>query len=386
MARPGRAAPFWPAIVASMLAAWTAEAQQGPVAYWKGDEADPPPGNVADDSAGTYDGAYQNGATTVGPLPGTPAAFAFPNGRCMTFAGGAQPAAHVSVPDAPALRVTGDFTVAFWMRKTGDVSDWARMVGKGNSTQRNFGVWEWAGSDGRILFQQYDASGNAILNLSSTLQTGANSWYHIACQIQGGTARMYINGALHVTGTRTGTPGTSSDPLTIGAAAFHQGFQGQIDDVRLYARALSAGEVDALYRGYTEPAAPSLTGSAGIMRVDLSWTPAPDPNIPGYTIQRALASGGPWADVATSYTSNSYTDTNVNPLEVYYYRVLAVNGLGSAVSNTVGPLQVQPYPPRTNDHEEGLVDGRCGCGTSGPAPAGPALAAALLGVAVLRRR
>lgn len=64
-------------------------------------------------------------------LPRAPApAFPFPNERCMPFAGGAQPAAHVSVPDAPALRGTGDFTVAFWMRKTGNVSDWARMVGK----------------------------------------------------------------------------------------------------------------------------------------------------------------------------------------------------------------------------------------------------------------
>ncbi len=172
MVRPGAVVPLVAAVAVFAFGARPAlAAPQGPTAYWKGDEAAPPPGNVAVDSAGTYDGTYQNGATTVGPRPTPAPSFQFPNDRCMTFAGGAQPAAHVSVPDAPALRVTGDFTVAFWMRKTGDVSDWARMVGKGNSTQRNFGVWEWAGGDGRIKFQQYNSSGGSVLELDSTLQT-----------------------------------------------------------------------------------------------------------------------------------------------------------------------------------------------------------------------
>src|SRR6185503_10323957 len=43
---------------------------------------------------------------------------------------------------------------------------------------------------------------------------------------------------------RTGAIATSSNPLTIGGdAAFGQGFQGAIDEVRVYSRALSAGEI-----------------------------------------------------------------------------------------------------------------------------------------------
>src|SRR5262245_60540798 len=85
----------------------------------------------------------------------------------------------VSVPDSPALRLTGDLTIAFWMRKDREASDWQRLVGKGDAVARNYGVWEWVGAPGHILFQQYDASGNAILNLTSAAQVPIGKWTHV---------------------------------------------------------------------------------------------------------------------------------------------------------------------------------------------------------------
>ena len=39
---------------------------------------------------------------------------------------------------------------------------------------------------------------------------------------------------------------TSTDPLTFGAAGFHQGLFGLLDDIRLYNRALSDQEIEQL--------------------------------------------------------------------------------------------------------------------------------------------
>jgi hypothetical protein len=151
----------------------------------------------------------------------------------------------VSVTDTSVLRLVGNCTFALWVKKDREVSDWQRLIGKGNPTQRNYGIWEEAGLGKRILFQQYAANGTPIIDLFSASSIEVGSWYHIACVVNGNTVLLYINGKLDATGSRSGIPGTSSDPLTL-AGGFHAPFPGSLDDVRVYARALSASEVAGL--------------------------------------------------------------------------------------------------------------------------------------------
>jgi HEAT repeat protein len=232
----------WAAVAAG---SWATSVRQDLVGYWRGDEADPPPDGVAADVTGAHPGTYRNGATTVGPLPGTPPTFKFPNDRCMTFPGGN---AQVVVPDAPALRLIGDFTVSFWVRATAAPSDWVRFVGKGNLQLRQFGVWLEPGTR-RILFQQYNGAGESIVNLLSSAPIGLDAWHHVACAVRGQTALVYVNGSLGASAARSGTPAVSADPLTFGYGGMHGGFQGQLDDIRLYGRALEGEEIAVLAQG-----------------------------------------------------------------------------------------------------------------------------------------
>lgn len=223
-------------------------AVQDLVGYWKGDEADPPTGGSAADATGAHPGVYQDGASTVGPRPVPAPALRFPNERCMSFAG---PTAVVCVPDAPPLRRTGDFTIAFWVRVTAAPNDWVRLVGKGSSNLRQFGIWLEPGTR-RLLFQQYDGDGRPILNLFGSAAIDLNAWHHVAGVVEAQAARIYVNGRIVAAGTRSGIPAVSQDPLTFGFAGFHAALQGQMDDIRLYARALVADEVGALAQGYSE--------------------------------------------------------------------------------------------------------------------------------------
>src|SRR5262249_55220407 len=73
----------------------------------------------------------------------------------------------------------------------------------------------------------------------------ANTWYFLAATYDGATLRSYTNGALITANTSPSGPAMSdTNPLTFGKhATLPQFFQGTIDDVRIYTRALSLAEI-----------------------------------------------------------------------------------------------------------------------------------------------
>src|SRR5690349_10805024 len=168
----------------------------GPLGHWKGDDGDAPK-TALDSSGNGFNGTYSPGATKSP----TVAALKFENTGSINLDGAA---GMVSVPDAPVLRITGDFTVSFWKRKTALAKDWTRMVGKGNGAQRNFGVWEAPEGDGRILFQMYGPGGASVIDLWSNAATPINTWTHILCTVSVNSVAMYINGQPAGNGMRTG--------------------------------------------------------------------------------------------------------------------------------------------------------------------------------------
>src|SRR5262249_8223003 len=70
------------------------------------------------------------------------------------------------------------------------------------------------------------------------------SWSPFATTYDGATVRVYINGVQVVSAARTKAIKTSTGDLRIGGnAIWGEFFQGLIDEVRIYDRALSASEV-----------------------------------------------------------------------------------------------------------------------------------------------
>ncbi len=315
-------------------AAPAALAPVGPVGHWKGDDGATPTA-AADASGNGFHGSYAAGAKTSTECPVTK----FQNPGCFTFDGAT---GFVSIPDSPVLRITGDITVAFWKRKTAPVKDWVRIVGKGNGAQRNFGIWEYPDADGRIKCQMYNSGGGSVLELDSPAGTAINTWVHIVLTVSVNAAALYVNGALVANGTRTGDPGTAADPLTIGHAGYHGFFPGQVDDVRVYDRALSMGEVVYLAGGQGPPAAPTAlaAAAAGPRQVALSWTASPTPPPAGtatyYIVKRSTTPGKGYTTVASLLRTPTHTDTRPDDKTPCHYVVTAVNTGGESVpSNEV---------------------------------------------------
>ena len=119
---------------------------------------------------------------------------------------------------------------------------------------------------------------------------------HLVGTYNGASVTLYVNGVLAFTTPHTGTIPSDTTPLTIGAGfndaaqTPSEAFAGRVDDVRVYATALSVTDVQMLYQttqpppDLTPPSAPTgLTATAvSSTRIDLAWTGSTDVG-PGVT-------------------------------------------------------------------------------------------------------
>ena len=73
-----------------------------------------------------------------------------------------------------------------------------------------------------------------------------NAWTHLAATYDGRTLRMFVNGVLVGAEPMSGALITSGNVLSIGGSVVWGGhFEGLIDEVRIYNRALAPGEIRA---------------------------------------------------------------------------------------------------------------------------------------------
>jgi fibronectin type 3 domain-containing protein len=173
----------------------------------------------------------------------------------------------------------------------------------------------------------------------------------VTVTFDGSALRAYVNGVLASTSGYAGSVPASSGALRIGGnAVWGEYFDGLIDDVRVYNRALSAADVadDMLIpvtpvvappADTTPPTAPSqlqatVTGSS----VALSWQPSSDNvGVVGYDVHRsASAVFTPSAATRIAQpTTTSYTDSG-RPAGTFYYTVVARDAAG--LSSSPAPI------------------------------------------------
>jgi hypothetical protein len=82
----------------------------------------------------------------------------------------------------------------------------------------------------------------------------AGNWAHVAYVVNSSNSAVYVyvNGSLVGTSAITTPTGYSANPFNSGSHTVPvttQGFNGAIDDVRFYNRALSATEISTIYSG-----------------------------------------------------------------------------------------------------------------------------------------
>ena len=145
----------------------------------------------------------------------------------------------VTVADAPSLDLTTGMTLEAWVRPT-VVTNWRTVLLKEQPGQLVYGMY--ANNNGNRPSAHAFVGGDRELRGAARLT--ANVWTHLAATYDGATLRIFVGGSQSATLAVSGSILTSNNPLRIGGnTIWSEWFSGLIDDVRIYNRALTAGEI-----------------------------------------------------------------------------------------------------------------------------------------------
>ncbi len=283
----------------------------GIVAHWKLDDGS---GTVAADASGNGNfGTLMNGPTWV---PGR-------TGTALSFDGVDD---YVRVPDDDALDMVGDFTISLWVQFISSNSD-ADILRKGSAGTATV-HYKIEMRSNRIRVKLVGAQRSTTL---ADNQTNRNDgvWHHVAVVREGSASRLYIDGVLVDSSNRGVGDLSNSANLAFGAkdTGGDDFFDGSIDDIRFYGRALTTPEISELVNSGddTPPTVPPnvAAGPLSAFQIQVSWDPSSDPES-GVSTYRIYRDG---VFVGESLIT-PFTDSGLTPATTYAYEVSAVNGAG----------------------------------------------------------
>lgn len=150
---------------------------------------------------------------------------------------------YVSVPVSSVMKITETITIEAWvyLKGTGKLQQ-ITMTNGGDELQVLISSNDRFRQSGSIGGTWYDRTANTVLNI--------NKWYHVVFAYDGTIGRFYLNGVADGSFAATGALVAGSGTFYIGA---YDGtlrfFDGFIDEVHIYSRALTLGEIQKRYAG-----------------------------------------------------------------------------------------------------------------------------------------
>jgi uncharacterized repeat protein (TIGR01451 family) len=175
----------------------------------------------------------------------------------------------VNLGNPAALQFTGSMSVSAWIKAAAFPGDDAAVVSKRSGSEQGFQFDTTVDRGPRTIGFKLTGSGGGFMARygASTLQAG--QWYHITGVYDAAaqTINVYLNGVLdngQLLGTVTATQQNSTLNVNIGQRPGLPGFafNGSIDEVRLYNRAITVAEIQAdmvTPIGQQQPQLPDLT-------------------------------------------------------------------------------------------------------------------------------
>lgn len=301
----------------------------GPVSYWRLDETS---GTTAFDHIGGHDGTY-----SASVARGTPGALNGDSDGAATFNG---VDSFVGTGSSLMNGMT-NFSLVGWVRRGGSQANRTGLFGQNDNVE--FGY---------ISDQTIECWDNVLASAIDVANPLANGAWGLVCVTSDGTNRaIYVNGqSLGSAAART-TPLTNTFAFNIGGGGIFDGannwFLGDLDDVALFNKALSADQINTLYLigAYGSTTAPF------IVKQPVSRT-----NAVGSTARFTVVAAGSvplgyqWRKNNTPIpgaTSSTLNIPNVYFTDAGNYSVLISNGVGTTNSATV-TLTVMPAPTFAN--------------------------------------
>lgn len=218
------------------------------VASWRFDEG---AGAIAYDSSPNFNAGAILGASWTDGLVG----------RALSFDGSAS---NVRVPSTPSLDLTTGLTIEAWVKL--ESNGGARVIAS---------KWDDVNGEWSYIFKKHNSQAGLRMELSQNVHTDLadlagnqavplGRWVHVATTYDREMVRLYVNGVEDAAAPSWTVPGTidrSAADLLIGAVNpgnASEVFHGLIDQVSVFARALTAGELAVRYAALAPLADPAV--------------------------------------------------------------------------------------------------------------------------------
>jgi hypothetical protein len=252
----------------------------------------------------------------------------------------------------PAYHPAGSLSISCYVKMTGWGNSWGNAI-IGTRGESGLG------------WQLRRHSGNSQLTFTIRGTTGAddprgnitpplNEWMHVAAvyNAEAGYRAVYINGTPDVQIDDTGTMAASDHPMFVGSRSSgggdpEQSFNGQIDYVKVYDRALSLDEIRAVGADLAIAWLPTpASGTGGLLASDvvLSWNPGEGAQMQDIYIgaDAAAVEAATAADTSGIYQGRQ-AETTFTPADIpwgatTYWRVDQVTVDGSTTCIAKGPV------------------------------------------------
>jgi hypothetical protein len=160
-------------------------------------------------------------------------------GRALVFDGSND---LVTIPHDADFNLASGMTIEAWVRPAVLGTTWRTVLMKERSGSLSWGLF--AGSNVQRPAARLFAGSD--LSTTGTSALPLNTWSHLTMSWGSSVLRLYVNGTQVSSRSVSGALATSTLPLRIGGNTLRsEWFNGRIDEVRVYRRALSASEIAA---------------------------------------------------------------------------------------------------------------------------------------------
>ena len=241
----------------------------------------------------------------------------------------------MSVADSNSLDLTTGMTLEAWVNPQG--ADWRTVLLKERPSGLAYALY--SNTDTGRPSAEIRTSTPAETRGPAALPSG---WSHLAATYDGATLRLYVNGTQVSSQARSGSIEVGTGAVRIGGnLVWGEYFNGLIDELRIYNRALTATEIQT---DMTSPIAPTtdsqppsapgnLNATVNGDDVQLTWNASTDnTGVTGYRVYRS-ATAGFTPDAGTLIATIGAVTSYVDPDRVtgtWHYRVIAVDAAGNA--------------------------------------------------------
>lgn len=320
------------------------------VAYWTFDETT---GTTAQDWSGNVENLDLAGTFAFDPDSGWDAT----GGK---FGGAVHLDAGDYMVQPSIVRPTQAFTYSVWLKPDVDYGAGSSRVDllygrSANGTQDRPDIILGHGGAGKAnAFYRTVSSGEGVVR-STTTSWSASDWHHMAFTYDGSDLRLYVNGTEESSLSRLGGHQPSHGLNVGGLPAGNTSFDGRLDEIAIWDRALSAAEINDLISGARRPL-DEATGSWVFERDVFDQAEATGPGAVGPWFK-----GGRWRyKTNASDASHNYSQADISEFpDLEYFNSSSSDwqiGSGTTTDDRYPSVRVTDNPNMVPGISDGTKD------------------------------